>query len=281
MTADNFTIRSMTLSDLELALDWAAAEGWNPGINDAPAFYAADPGGFLIGEIDGEPIATISAVRYGDNFGFLGFYIVKPEKRGQGFGWQIWNHALKLLGERNIALDGVFAQAENYRKFGFQPAYRHIRYEGIGIAVTPPENVLPIKDISFADILNYDSQHFPASRPAFLEQWINPPARAGYAYIKNGKLAGYGVIRECRTGFKIGPLFADDAQIAETLFQCLSSFSYAKPVFLDTPDVNPQAISLAEKYGMKPVFECVRMYTRGIPNINIDRVFGVTTLELG
>ncbi|MFB2921246.1 GNAT family N-acetyltransferase [Aerosakkonema sp. BLCC-F2] len=271
----------MSLSDLELALDWAATEGWNPGINDATAFFATDPGGFLMGEMDGELISSISAVRYSDTFGFVGLYIVKPDRRGQGFGLRTWNAGLQLLGDRNVALDGVLAQVENYRKFGFQPAYRHIRYEGTGIAIAAPDNVVSLKNIPFADILQYDRQHFPADRPAFLEQWINPPARAGYAYIKDGNLSGYGVIRECRTGFKIGPLFADDAQIAKTLFQCLSSFGYGKPIFLDTPDANPQAIALAESYGMKPVFECVRMYNRGTPNIDIAHIFGVTTLELG
>ncbi len=281
MTGDRLTIRPMTLAELELALDWAAAEGWNPGINDAAAFYAADPGGFLIGEIDGEPISTISAVRYDETFGFIGFYIVKPDRRGQGFGLQTWNEALRLLGDRNFALDGVLAQVENYRKFGFVPAYRHIRYQGTGIAATDPDNIVTLKDIPFADIFHYDHQHFPAPRPAFLQEWVTSPARAGYAYINDGNLCGYGVIRECRTGLKIGPLFAEDAQIAESLFQCLSKLGDGKPIFLDTPDANPQAISLAESYGMKPVFECVRMYTRGIPNINISHIFGTTTLELG
>ncbi|HEY9850689.1 MAG TPA: GNAT family N-acetyltransferase [Leptolyngbyaceae cyanobacterium] len=281
MTADKFTIRPMTLSELEIVLNWAASEGWNPGLKDAPAFYAADPSGFLIGEIDGELISSISAVRYDENFGFLGLYIVKPEKRRQGFGLRTWYEGLKLLGERNFALDGVLAQVENYCKFGFQPAYRHLRYEGVGIASPPPENVVAIEHIPFADIVNYDRQHFPAPRENFLKEWISPPTRAAYAYIKNGNLCGYGVIRECRTGFKIGPLFADDVEIAESLFKSLSSLGYGKPIFLDTPDANPAAISLAEKHGMKPVFECVRMYSRGIPHINISHVFGVTTLELG
>lgn len=28
------------------ALEWAAAEGWNPGQNDAATFFQIDPGGF-------------------------------------------------------------------------------------------------------------------------------------------------------------------------------------------------------------------------------------------
>ena len=50
------TARTMTRAELDLALGWAAEEGWNPGLSDAAAFFAADPEGFLIAEQDGEPV---------------------------------------------------------------------------------------------------------------------------------------------------------------------------------------------------------------------------------
>ena len=52
-------------------LDWAAAEGWNPGLDDAVAIHAADPDRFLLGSIDGQPIGAVSVVRYGTAFAFL------------------------------------------------------------------------------------------------------------------------------------------------------------------------------------------------------------------
>ena len=39
-----------------LAIDLAAAEGWNPGLNDAECFFAADVNGFLIGELAGKMV---------------------------------------------------------------------------------------------------------------------------------------------------------------------------------------------------------------------------------
>ena len=45
--------RTMTPDDLRTVLDWAAAEGWNPGHDDATAFHAADPEGFFVAEEDG------------------------------------------------------------------------------------------------------------------------------------------------------------------------------------------------------------------------------------
>jgi ribosomal protein S18 acetylase RimI-like enzyme len=100
---------------MDIAIDWAAAEGWNPGLYDADCFRAADPDGFLVGLLGDEPVATISVVKYGDSFGFLGFYIVKPAYRGQGYGRQIWDAGLAYLKGRTVGLDGVLAQQGNYQ----------------------------------------------------------------------------------------------------------------------------------------------------------------------
>jgi len=278
---NSFQILPMTLADLELSLEWAAAEGWNPGIYDAESFYWADSDGFLIGEINGEPISSISAVRYDETFGFLGLYIVKPNWRGKGFGLKTWNAGLNLLGNRNIALDGVLAQVDNYRKFGFQPAYRHVRYAGLGITTNIHQSILPLSDLQIEKLINYDRQYFPTNRPQFLKKWINQPESTAVGFVQHDRLSGYGVLRKCRNGFKIGPLFAEDLEIAEALFLALLNNVPNQPIFLDTPDANPLAISLAKKYSMQPIFECVRMYTQEKPSIDLQKVFGVTTLELG
>src|SRR5690242_14044232 len=71
-------IRPMRTDEIALATDWAAAEGWNPGLADAACFATVDPAGFFVAELDGEPVATISCVNYDERFAFLGFYIVRP-----------------------------------------------------------------------------------------------------------------------------------------------------------------------------------------------------------
>mgnify|MGYP003678387446 FL=1 len=107
---NDYKIRPMTRADLDLAVAWAAAEGWNPGLHDAEAFFATDPEGFLIGELDGAPVSCVSAVRYPENFAFLGFYIVRPAHRGKGLGIAIWKAAMRRLEGYNIGLDGVLDQ---------------------------------------------------------------------------------------------------------------------------------------------------------------------------
>jgi GNAT superfamily N-acetyltransferase len=130
-------IRVMRPGEIALAADWAAAEGWNPGHADAACFATVDPHGFLLGELDGQPAATISCVNYDDRFAFLGFYIVRPDLRGCGLGLRIWNAAMAHAGMRTVGLDGVVAQQENYRKSGFRLAYPNIRYGGATSLLRP------------------------------------------------------------------------------------------------------------------------------------------------
>ncbi|HEY8212863.1 MAG TPA: GNAT family N-acetyltransferase, partial [Methylocystis sp.] len=133
----------------------------------------------------------------------------------------------------------------------------------------------------FDELLRYDRTIFPALRSQFLARWISQPRGASLAYMRQGRLAGYGVLRACREGYKIGPLFTDELAIADALFQGLCARAAGAPVFLDAPEANPAAIELAQRRRMATVFDTARMYTRGAPPGRIDRCYGVTTLELG
>ena len=280
---EGYHIRTMSRRDIDEAIDWAAAEGWNPGLHDDDCFFAADHQGFLIGELDGDPIATISCVSYGERFGFIGFYIVRPEYRGRGLGLKIWQAAMARLQGRVIGLDGVLAQQDNYRKSGFSLAYRNVRYQGVSTAAGPDaRQVVDLMQLPLEAVARYDAQHFQAGRESFLKHWIAAPGHMALGWLVDGELAGYGVIRPCREGFKIGPLFANTPQIAESLFRALSARTpEGSSLFLDVPEPNTQAVAMAVHHGMAVVFETARMYTAKPPSVALGEVYGVTSFELG
>lgn len=279
---DGFRIRPMRPDEIPIAVDWAAAEGWNPGLADAACFAAPDPQGFFIGEFEGAPAATVSCVNYSAGFAFLGFYIVREDLRGRGFGLRIWNAAIAHAGPRVIGLDGVAAQQQNYRKSGFEFAYANVRYGGtVAPPDAPPVGVIALTEIPLAAVEAYDATVFPAPRAAFLRAWIGSPGHLGRAVVRDGRLAGWGVIRPCRRGRKIGPLVADDRATAELILSALLAGAGGGEIFLDVPGINRDAVSLAQDLGLAPVFETARMYTGAIPPLRLDRVFGVTSFELG
>lgn len=280
---DPYTITPATREELDLLLGWAADEGWNPGLHDAGCFYAADPGGFLLGRLDGEAVAGISVVKYGSDFAFLGLYIVRPGFRGRGLGLRLWQAGMATVAGRNVGLDGVVAQQHNYRKSGYSLAWRNIRQEGSGGGSVPIDaRAVPLAGVPLTAVLAYDQAFFPDERVDFLRCWIQQPGGTALGWVEDGTLQGYGVLRPCRSGFKVGPLFADSAAVADGLFNALkAAVGKDAKIYLDTPQANREAMALARRHGMAPVFETARMYTGLAPALPLQRLYGITTFELG
>jgi len=279
---NDLSIRPMQSEDIALAIDWAAAEGWNPGLADAACFATPDPNGFLLGELDGIPVATISCVNYDTNFSFLGFYIVRQDLRGRGYGLRLWQAAMAHAGARVVGLDGVVAQQQNYRKSGFQLAYANIRYGGVlPMPASVSADLIALSQVPLTTVVADDTTVFPAPRPAFLRAWIDAPGHVGRALLRDGRLAAWGVIRPCRKGRKVGPLVADDRAGAEAVLSALLAHGGGGEVFLDVPSLNAAAVAFAQDLGLAPVFETARMYSGAIPALRLDRVYGVTSFELG
>ena len=281
--ADDLQIAFMTPGELHLAIDWARLEGWNPGLNDAAAFYASDPQGFLVGKINQQPVASISAVRYGSAFAFIGLYIVEKSYRHQGYGIQLWTRALEYLKGRTIGLDGVLAQQDNYRKSGFTLAHRNIRFAGLakhnGLI---PENIVELSSIPMEELAVYDRHFFPAPRTNFLQAWTHQTHGHALGIMENNKLVAYGVIRACHEGYKIGPLNAESKDLALELFSALTAkIPTGATFYLDTPEPNSAALALAERHDMRPCFETARMYTGTAPDLPLHKIFGITSFELG
>lgn len=278
-----YSIRTMRREELRIAIDWARREGWNPGLHDAEAFHAADPGGFLIGELDGVPVATIAAVGYDGGFGFIGLYIVKAQYRGMGFGLEIWKAACRRLEGRLAGLDGVVAQQRNYRKSGFETAYRHIRFRGRTSEQEADGRARILKPANFAALNALDRRYFLAGRTDFLKTFcFAPGVRAAGIDDGNGGLSGYAVIRPCCEGWKLGPVFAPDREAAEDLIATLIRTGTAENLYLDVPEPNQEAAELAAgRFGMIPVFETARMYCGGKWELPVSGIWGTTTLELG
>ncbi|MCX7106699.1 MAG: GNAT family N-acetyltransferase [Methylococcales bacterium] len=274
-------IRQMLFQEMPFAINAARLEGWNPGLYDADAFYHADPNGFFIAEVAGKLIGSISGVAYNDDYGFIGLFIIDPEYRGQWHGIQLGKVVLEYLGERNVGLDGVLEKQIAYQNyFGFNYAYKNIRFEGKAKSKKPPTS-LPIADVDFNKLLEYDREIFLVPRTEFLRRWIAQVDSVGYYSENETHLVGYGILRKCVTGYKIGPLFADNEAIAVEILEALLSNIPGEVYYLDIPEPNLESLKIAEQFNMQKVFETARMYSKEIPNVPLHKVFGITSFELG
>ena len=283
---DDLQFRKLDFDGLQTLVEWAEDEGWNPGPNDAEIYWATDSDGYYGYFHNYKLIAGGSIVSYNKQFGFMGFFIVKPEYRSLGIGRKLWYQRRDTLLSRlnddaSVGMDGVIAMQPFYKKGGFEIAFRDERHEKIGEEFIIDQNIsLIIKD-DFDSILEYDKQCFGFSRPQFLLPWLKQPEVKTFKYSNNGKLEGFAIIRKANKGYKICPLFADNSTIAEELYKACLNSVVGEPLYLDIPVINSDAVAITQKYNTTYVFECARMYYGKAPNIEIDKVFGITTFELG
>jgi hypothetical protein len=260
-------------------IEWAADEGWNPGLSDATAFRSVDPDGMLGAFVDGELAAAISAIAYGPSFGFIGLYICRPDLRGRGYGKAVWDAGLARLEGRTIGLDGVPEQQANYSSAGFAVEHETVRFSGsLTSEQAPLTGVRPFTPDLLEPAMTLDRRCFPAPRDGFLRQWLAEPHIA-LALVRDGAFAGFGVARACREGSKIGPLFADDETVAKSLL-CALAEACGGGVHIDVPATSASFAAWVEAAGLTPGFRTARMYRGPAPRVDRRRVFGVTTLEL-
>lgn len=286
--SDSLLLRPMTASEVEQLVGWAASEGWNPGLDDGRSFFEVDPGGFMAAEINGEMIGGGAIVRHHASFGFMGLFIIRSDYRGHGIGRTLWyarrdRLASRLHPDGTIGMDAVPAMREFYARGEFRESGLSVRFQLDKSAPAPDESfrTVPVTSIPMEQLAEFDRSCFPSPRDHYLQVWMTQPHSRSFAAVENGVLRGYAIARQCGTGWKVGPLFADHRDVASGLFRRCWETAEGTPVFLDVPEGNPQAIAMANEFGMVPGFNCMRMYRGPEPAVKLERVFGVTTFELG
>lgn len=283
---EHLILKQLNKSDLRTLLDWAKKEGWNPGEYDFDVFWKTDPNGYYGFYFDNKLIAGGAIISYNQVYGFMGLFIVHQDFRGQGIGEKLWYLRRDLLLKRlnkgaTIGMDGVIEMQAFYKKGGFKIAFRDERYECIGKSIPINNAISTIEKEDFKKLSEYDLICFGYERKEFLKNWLLIPDSRCYKYSEKGEFRGYAVIRKVNFGFKIGPLFAENYKIAEELYKtCLNSV-VGESVYIDIPVLNKRAIDLMKKYKAEYTFECARMYYGDLPKVAIDKVYGITTFELG
>lgn len=264
---------------------WAAAEGWNPGLADLAIARACDPDAFIALRRGDELAGGGAIFSYDGNFGFMGLFIVRKDLRGDGLGTKLWRYRRDhLLGRLKpgaaIGMDGVFDMVKFYERGGFRFAHRDLRFEGTARGQPDPAAV-PLAILPFATVDRFDRAFFPVPRSEFLRRWIEQPGAHAQALVEDGNIVAVGVARPCHSGFKIGPAFANSPALAERLLASLMGEIEGEKVQLDIPEPNGAGLALAGRFGLTESFGCARLYHGPIPNLPLDRIFGVTSFEFG
>jgi len=283
MTHLPYHIQRMSRAHLGTALEWAEREGWNPGRHDADIFHTIDMRGHFMAWVGDDPVGSISALRYGMTYGFVGLFQVQPDWRGQGLGSVLWKAALEHLKGCVVALDAPPEQQAWFRRSGFETAWTTRRYQALGRSPQPRDpHIVKLNGLPLDTLASYDRAFHPEPRPVFLQAWIQQRHGMALGWLQDGRLRGYGVVRTCANGHKIGPLCADSPAIADALLDALlGCVVLREPVWLEVPEPNRDALALAERHAMVAGPASARMVRGPAPRLAIERQYALTAREIG
>ena len=305
MAHGKFTVRRLTTAEevKELVCDKTVTANEKPGRLDHVNYFAVDNTGFYVGELDGQPISCISVVKHNDTYAFVGNYHVVEQYRGRGYGFLTWKTAMDSLNDDcNVGLHTVLHNETLYKKSGFQRAWINKRFRLVasqatsafsGIQLSPRICVTPVPEVDFEDILEYTTSVYGFERYSFLEKWANSSNSWGcVATNSRGRIVGYANVRTTHPQnqwWKIGPLLADDSQIARSLYKAIlekvSAEDQNGTVVVDVPFgtlFSSDTLQIVNELSGIHYTTYSRMYTKGLPsNMDLKKIFGLTTVQIG
>lgn len=276
----------MSADEVGILRGWAVSEGWNPGVADVGIAHAYNPQAFVALRHNGEMLGGGSIFSYEGRYGFMGLFIMREDMRGKGLGAVLWHERLRLLRERLqpgaiIGMDGVLNMAPFYARGGFEYLYDDIRFEGEARGEAQPECAM-LTDADLEDVFGLDAASYPCDRHEFLQRWFAAPGlKTAVMRGTAGQLQAVGVLRPAVDGYKFGPVLARSSSAAHTVISHLLNEVQEQRVQLDVPQANESTLALATSFGLTEVFRCARMYNGGLPALDINNVYGLTSFEFG
>ncbi len=302
MASNTFEVRGAVPGDLKVVNRLSILHNWHFGQYDLSCAHAFDPSGFFVGELDGQVIGHVNAVKYPGHSAFIGIYIVQKEFRGRGYGKKIWDTAWGSLDHScTVGLDAAPSMVSKYESYGFRAVWKssvaQLNFEKIiknlaGTEVPSGVSIKSIRTIDFDKLVEYDASVFGAPRRELLEKWINIPGSLGWGAVdESGNVFGYTTIRRTfndmgtEFGLSMAPLYANNDSIVKCLLKvaaetCLANEAVSETEFeviYDHGDVcGVHASQLMTEIGANLIPFGVRMYTKGIPHgRKTSKIYGI------
>jgi GNAT superfamily N-acetyltransferase len=170
-------------------------------------------------------VATAAILPYGQ-FAWISMVLVAGEQRRRNLGTRLLKRCIDALREQDLVpvLDATPAGRPLYRALGFEETWGYHRLAR-GNATPLPEHsgttggttVRPIADADWPALCAYDAACFGADRSALLQRLRGRLPAAELIAERHGRVAGLLLGRNGRTASQIGPLVAEDDDVALAL----------------------------------------------------------------
>ena len=219
MQASLIDIQKFEPQHLDAAVELSRQTGW-PHRREDWALMLSLSKGFVAVE-NGRVVGTAMATLLGDSCATVNMVIVDEAMRGRGLGRQLLQAVVDAAENRECRLVATAEGLPLYEKMGFVACGEVRQHQGIPTAAEKPANVAWAETIVPAELAALDAQAFGADRTALFAELAH---RARFAMVKQqGVIKGFAGLRAFGRGEVIGPVVAENAEIAKDLIAFMFS----------------------------------------------------------
>ncbi|XP_077979203.1 holothin acyltransferase-like isoform X2 [Glandiceps talaboti] len=289
----NIQVRIARKEDTKIVSELANAEGWGYSADYVETLRQVNPEGFFVASKGDEVVGSGYACNHTDDLCFFGLAITKQGHRKQGVHTKLIEERLKYAGDRNLCVNSA---GEHRKERSLQLGYKCIDFNIEGMIgqvshsilkssdiVPPGITILPINEVSFDSVIEYDGNINSFQRAEFLKIWCKGKNVSTFVAVKEGGVVvGYINVRPLQEDFTILPWYADDVFIAESLLlTLLKALPNNCTVRVHVPSSNKAGLDLAKKYQLNGKFYTLtRQYTKHVVTVPVEKIFCIATPEV-
>jgi hypothetical protein len=219
------------------------------------------------------------------HFGWISMILVTAPYRRRGLATQLMGRCVDALASRRLvpALDASPDGREVYRRLGFRDVGNSTRLVGTlaSEAKNTASDIFELTAAELPEIAAFDAQSSGTDRTTLLHHlWQRYPA-AAYGARRQGRIACFVLARPGRMSAQIGPLVAEDDELAADLLARAGS-AINGPVCFDLFDRRTAVRAWLDQSGFRPVTRFIRMVLGETEIFPSDhRVYIIAGPELG
>ncbi|MGZ3409040.1 MAG: GNAT family N-acetyltransferase [Xanthobacteraceae bacterium] len=252
-------------SEIADAEELVREAGWNQTAADWRAFLELGTV-YAIRADDGRVIATAATLPYGGQFAWISMVLVARDYQRRGLATRLLRECIDDITAAKLVpvLDATPAGREVYRNLGFLDAWGFRRLactaiqEASKTTVSPHIEIRNVTEDIWPALCAYDAGVFGAERSKLLATLRGRTPHIERVALRNGKIAGFVLGRDGRLATQVGPLVADNDDVARALLAHALDEIHG-PAFIDVPDTKTDLLAYLAARGFAPQRPLTRM----------------------
>jgi ribosomal protein S18 acetylase RimI-like enzyme len=265
------------LHQLSIGVGWPhRPEDWRLVIGLGHGVVACDAIGRVLGSAMWWP--------FGESFATVGMVITSPRLQAQGAGRELMEMIFAQIGSRDLRLSSTKAGYRLYRSLGFEPVGRVFQHQGKALPPPAPVATLPgLRPVVPGDLdalARLDASAYGADRHQAIAALL--PVSVGTLLERDGAVVGYALCRPFGRGHVVGPIVAEDDDMAIALLGAHVEARQGTFLRVDTAQEQGAFGAFLESCGLT-IFDTVTPMIRGCSHgpSGAARIFGLVNQALG